>query len=186
MRRRKKNGEVVGAILAIFALAVLGKILPNKQAVDGIFSLLAIAGAVFLIVALGIIIYRIKKRRKIRERLLAAGTDNPMQLTPIQYERFCAALLENNGWKTQLTSRTGDYGADIVATKGTIKMVVQCKQWTNSVGIKAVQEIHAAISYYKANKAVVVSTTGYTHAARKLASNTGVMLLGHEDLARGF
>ncbi|WP_077272777.1 restriction endonuclease [Acidithiobacillus caldus] len=186
MRRRKKNNGAIGVVLFIFAIFVFGKILSNKQDVNGILILLAFAAIVFIFVFSVITFYRIHKRKELKERLLAAGTDNPMQLTPIQYEKFCAALLENNGWTTELTSRVGDYGADIVATKGTEKVVVQCKQWTKSVGVKAVQEVHSAISYYKADKGIVVSTAGYTHAARKLALNTGIILLSHNDLARGF
>ena len=62
------------------------------------------------------------------------------------------------------------------------KMVIQCKQWSKSVGVKAVQEAHTAISYYRASQAIVVTTTGYTHAAKDLAKSTGVRLLSHTDL----
>lgn len=122
------------------------------------------------------------RRGKLRIALLAAGVANPLQLSPKQYEQFCAALLSNNGWNARLTGKSGDFGADVVATKEDQVLVIQCKQWTQSVGIRAVQEAHAALSHYHATHAAVVTTTGYTAAARSLAKSTGVRLLSHADL----
>ena len=139
---------------------------------------------VVVIIAVSSALIRQRRRAKMRALLLAAGTANPMQLTPEQYEQFCAALLENNGWNIRLTAQTRDFGADIIAHKNGQKMVVQCKQWSKPVGIKAVQEAYAAMSYYHATRAVVVTTTGYTAAAMDLSRRTGVKLLGHEDLTR--
>ncbi|WP_278667739.1 restriction endonuclease [Acidithiobacillus ferriphilus] len=184
MRRRKKKNETVGLIFAIIALFLIVKIISDKTFLEGIISLIGIAIFGLLLIVVVIFGYRLNRRAKIKMKLLAAGSDNPMQLTPNQYEEFCAALLENNGWSTQVTSRSSDYGADIIATKGSVRIVVQCKQWSGSVGVKAVQEVHTAISYYNANKAIVITTSKYTHAAKKLAASTGVSLLTHEDLAK--
>jgi restriction system protein len=185
-RSRKKNNELFISVIVLIGLLLFGKILSHKNLVYGIFHVFIIAIAIMLVFSVLILLYRQHQKARMRDMLLAAGADNPMQLTPEKYEKFCSALLENNGWRTTTTIRTGDYGADIVATKMDQKIVVQCKQWSKSVGIKAVQEAHAALSYYKANKALVVSTSGYTAAAKNLSRSTGVMLLSHEDLTRDF
>lgn len=123
------------------------------------------------------------KKREVTRALLDMGATNPMQLSPHQYEQLCGALLEKNGWKVQYTSRTGDQGADLIAEKPGQRVVIQCKQWSSSVRVKAVQEVHSACSYYTANKGFVVSTAGYTSGAKDLAKKVGVALLSHADLS---
>lgn len=66
------------------------------------------------------------------------------RMDPLDSERHCAILLENGGWTTRLTPATGDQGADVVAEKEGIRMVVQCKLYSQPVGNKAVQEVFAA------------------------------------------
>lgn len=130
--------------------------------------------------------YKKKKRDELlRELLFNTGKRNPMDLTPEQFEHFCAELLRRHGWKVSVTQQSKDFGADIIAKKNGKLLAVQCKQWSNSVGISAVQEIHSAKSYYKAHYAMVVSTAKYTSSARKLARETNVVLCSWEDLLSG-
>lgn len=180
MPRRKMKGstsEAIGALIILGALFGLIKILYAIGG-DGVLLILFVAAGIVI----ARLLWKAKRKSKIRSALLGAGTENPMQLTPGQYENFCAALLENNGWTTKMTKSSGDFGADIIAVKGNKKSVIQCKQWSKSVGVKAVQEAHTAMSYYHANIAIVVTTTGYTYAAKDLAKSTGVRLLKHTDL----
>ncbi|NEU13621.1 restriction endonuclease [Methylobacterium sp. BTF04] len=100
----------------------------------------------------------------------------------IAYERYCAARLREAGWTARATQASGDQGADIVAEHAGVRLVVQCKRYGKPVGNAAVQEIAAALRYWSADMAVVVSNAGFTPAARKLAAATGVMLLHHDDL----
>ncbi|GJE58192.1 restriction endonuclease [Methylobacterium trifolii] len=100
----------------------------------------------------------------------------------IGYERFCAGRLAQGGWRTHATPASGDQGADIVATRGRTRLVVQCKRLGRPVGNAAVQEAAAARRYWSGDVAAVVSNAGFTSAARKLAAATGVLLLHHDDL----
>lgn len=104
-------------------------------------------------------------------------------LTPIQFEKYCGILLNDNGWRVEYTAITGDYGADIIATKNGVKMVVQCKHYTGNVGVSAVQEAFSAMSYYHAKKAcVVASRGGFTKSAKSLAMRTGVKVIDPSNL----
>ncbi|MFT9095912.1 MAG: restriction endonuclease [Gluconobacter cerinus] len=105
------------------------------------------------------------------------------QMDPFDYERHCALLLEQAGWQARVTQASGDQGADIIATKGGRKIVVQCKLYSQPVGNKAVQEIYTAKQHQQADEAIVVSNAGYTIPARQLAATTGVHLLHHQELA---
>ncbi len=101
----------------------------------------------------------------------------------IAYERYCAARLREAGWNARATPASGDQGADIVAEHGGVRLVVQCKRYGKPVGNAAVQEIAAALPYWSADMAAVVSNAGFTPAARRLAAATGVELLHHDELA---
>jgi restriction system protein len=101
----------------------------------------------------------------------------------LDYERFCAARLAEAGWRAHRTPATGDQGADIVAVRDGLRLVVQCKRLSKPVGNAAVQEAAAAQRYWAGDRAAVVSNAGFTPAARRLATATGVLLLHHDALA---
>ena len=115
---------------------------------------------------------------------IASQIDYDGSMSPLEYEHYCSRLLNGAGWNTSVTQASGDQGADIIATKDTKRVVIQCKQYGTPVGNFAVQEIAAARSHYKANVAVVVSTAGYTSSAKQLAATNDVHLLHHSDLLK--
>lgn len=94
----------------------------------------------------------------------------------LAFERYAASLLSKNGYRTTVTQGSGDFGADVIASKDGSKYVVQCKKYAQNVGIKAVQEIYAAKVHYKADYAVVLTNAYFTPAAQKLAGETNVIL----------
>ncbi len=101
----------------------------------------------------------------------------------IAYERFCAQLLQQAGWRARPTQASGDQGCDVVAERDGFRLVIQCKRYGRPVGNAAVQEAAAAALHWSADMAAVVSNAGFTPAARKLAGTTGVRLLHHDALA---
>lgn len=100
----------------------------------------------------------------------------------LDYERYCAERLTRAGWRTHRTPASGDQGADIVAVQDGLRLVVQCKRLSKPVGNAAVQEAAAALRYWDGDRAAVVSNAGFTPAARRLATATGVLLMHHEAL----
>lgn len=105
------------------------------------------------------------------------------RMEPLDYERYCAHILQKAGWRTTLTPTGSDQGADIIATRNTIKLIVQCKLYSRPVGNKAVQEVFTACKHQRGQLAAVVSNAGYTRHARQLAASTGVYLLHHHQLS---
>jgi hypothetical protein len=115
----------------------------------------------------------------------AAGEAEPISeetLTPWEYERLCARLLADAGWNAETTSGSGDQGVDVLATRGGIRLVLQCKLYSKPVGNKAVQEAVAARGHERAQASAVVSNASYTRAAEDLALTNGVALLHHSEL----
>jgi len=103
-------------------------------------------------------------------------------MTPVEYEHYCAALLREKGWDSKVTKASGDQGVDIIATRGRLKIAVQCKLYAKPVGNKAVQEIRTGVEFVEADYGVVVAPKGFTRSAKELASKTGVMLMHHSEL----
>lgn len=103
---------------------------------------------------------------------------------PYEYERWCAGQLRKAGWSAEATKAAADQGVDVVASRGGLKVALQCKLHSNAVGNKAIQEVHAAAAFIDATHAAVVAPADYTRAARQLAGKLGVLLLHHTQLAR--
>jgi restriction system protein len=73
--------------------------------------------------------------------------------------------------------KSGDFGADIIA-RGFLfsKIVVQCKNYSHPVGVRAVQEVNAARRYYGASRAAVATNNTFTKQAIELAKKCEVEL----------
>jgi len=109
-------------------------------------------------------------------------TEYSDEFTPREFENFCAELLESQGWKVQLGKGTQDQGVDILCEKDGERVCIQCKQYSQPVGNKAVQEVYAGMKFSGANKAAVVSNATFTPSARQLASTNKVLLLHYDEL----
>lgn len=103
-------------------------------------------------------------------------------LDPIQFEHYCADLLNSTGWNARVTQASGDQGIDVIAQHGNVKAVFQCKKYSQPVGNAAVQEIIAGKAFEQAHVAAVVTNATYTTSAKQLASTTGVHLLHFSEV----
>jgi restriction system protein len=103
-------------------------------------------------------------------------------MTPHEFETFCAEQLRHAGWDARVTMQSRDQGVDVIAEKSGVRVVVQCKLYFRPVGNKAVQEIAAARTHEQADYGVVVSNNRYTQDAEQLASTNKILLLHYTDL----
>jgi restriction system protein len=131
------------------------------------------------------------RRARIEERIDAKARAQPLPSARparpaagkgIDFERQCQQILAGRGWSARLTPASGDQGADIIAEKQGMSIVLQCKLYARPVGNKAVQEVAAARTFYDAGFAAVVSNADYTEAARRLARRNEILLLHIDDL----
>lgn len=105
-------------------------------------------------------------------------------MTPSEFEIFCADQLRQSGWNARVTRQSRDQGVDVVAEKAGVRVVLQCKLYSRPVGNKAVQEVAAGKAHEQAHCGAVVTNSRYTSAAEQLASTNGVLLLHYSDLVR--
>lgn len=105
------------------------------------------------------------------------GIEFEKQLIAEISEKFPTARIEP-------TPVTGDQGADVILILGGVKIVIQAKKYTGVVGNAAVQEVFAAMQFYDADYAMVVTNSRYTVAAQTLATKIGVQLATTGDYLR--
>lgn len=98
------------------------------------------------------------------------------------YEYHVKEELESNGWNARVIGGSGDQGIDIIATKSNIKLAIQCKNWKNTVGNRAVQEIYSGKIHVAADFAVVITSSSYTPKAYELAHTTRVVLIHTNEI----
>ena len=100
----------------------------------------------------------------------------------VQFEQYIISLLKKEGYTNVRPTRAS--GVDITAEKDGLKCAIQCKRYHNNVPINAIQEIKSGKTYYRCDKAMVITNSYYTQNAKNLASRTGVQLLDRDDLIR--
>ncbi|HLH07890.1 MAG TPA: restriction endonuclease [Terriglobales bacterium] len=104
------------------------------------------------------------------------------EMSPSEFEAFCAEELRRNGWQARVTLQSRDQGVDVIAEKNGIRVVLQCKLYSSPVGNHAVQEAAAARAHEQAHFGIVVSNHRYTEPAQQLAATNGILLLHYRDL----
>ena len=124
-----------------------------------------------------------KEDREEERRLKSFGFGNVGSLSGAEFELAIALYLRTVGFeKVETTPASGDFGADLLISHGRKKIVVQCKRWSATVGVTAVQEVHSAKSHYRANEAWVITSSTFTQPAKDLAKTTKVRLFDWQDI----
>jgi restriction system protein len=91
----------------------------------------------------------------------------------VQFENEVADLLRQLGHDVQTTPHSGDEGVDLILDRETI---IQCKAHSKPVSPGTVRELLGAKAYFKAGKAILISTNGCTSGAKDFAEKTGIEL----------
>ncbi|MEH7248235.1 restriction endonuclease [Neobacillus niacini] len=174
-RRTKKQQKKVEAGMQLILLLVGGTTWFLTQQLYPALISVVVAMIVIIVVAAFI-------RKREKERLRNSGIADIDRMNGIEFEHYLKELYQSRGYTAEVTSASGDYGADLLLKKDGRKIVVQAKRYAKDVGIKAVQEVMGAKSYYRAEEARVVSNSYFTKAARELAAKGQVMLVNRDEL----
>lgn len=117
-----------------------------------------------------------------QRRFGAAQAAELDQLSGVEFEEFLAGLFRAQGYGAELTSTSGDYGADLILSKDGHRIAVQAKRYVGSVGVAAVQEALSGQAYYQCDTAWVIATGAFTPNALELAEKSGVKMIGRSDI----
>lgn len=127
-------------------------------------------------------------KRKSRKRQ-AAST----QAKGVAFEELCLDLVRAMGFSATTTSATADGGIDIIATSTqplfSGKYIIQCKDWSNTVGEPVVRDLYGVVHAESANKGILITTSKLTKAAQRFAEGKPLELIDGEqfnDLLRQY
>lgn len=132
----------------------------------------------------------IKKGRILdfKNSLLRTSTSYSLTINDIdlmsghEFEGFIAELFREMGYQTQVTQASGDQGIDVLAQKDGIKIGIQAKCYSGTVGNSAVQEVVAGKNYYNCDRVMVITNNFFTNAAKELAQKNNVILWDRNTL----
>ncbi|WP_232780333.1 restriction endonuclease [Candidatus Stoquefichus sp. SB1] len=94
----------------------------------------------------------------------------------LEFEVFLSTLLNKIGYKSYITQKSNDFGADIIAEKDNIKYAIQCKFYSSPIGVSAIQEVLGGKEYYNCNIGIVATNSSFTRQAIELSSKSNVVL----------
>ena len=101
------------------------------------------------------------------------------RLTGTQFEEFVVQLLNANGYSdSYVTGKAGDQGGDVKTTYGDETIIIQAKNYSidKKVRNNAVQQVHASIPWYDADRGIVITNTYFSASAKEIASVLNITL----------
>lgn len=121
----------------------------------------------------------VERHRRKWER---AGIDRYDVLGGHAFEHRVAEVFRSFGWHVHVTPGSGDFGADLVMTRERERVCVQAKRYSGRVGRAAVAEAVSSLPHYGGTRAMVVTNSSFTPAARLTASKWNVELVDRSRL----
>ena len=100
----------------------------------------------------------------------------------LKFENLCFQKLRAQGWEVKQTPVSGDQGVDLIASMNDLRLCIQCKDHQKAIGNKAVQEVYAGKKYWLGTHSILISRSGFTKSAQKLAASSGVILINEFEI----
>lgn len=124
------------------------------------------------------------KERRLLKMVAKSGIHDIDRMDGYQFEMYLKALLMELGYKSEVTKKSNDFGADLVMNKNGSRVVIQAKRYgiKNRVSISAVQQVYSSMPMYKASESWVMTNSMFTKSAVTLAKACNVKLYDREQL----
>lgn len=101
-------------------------------------------------------------------------------MNPRQFEEFVCEHFRQQGYKTELTAYSNDYGIDGFAIKGKQKIAIQSKMYghtTRKINRQMVMELHGAKDFFDCTKAVIATDGIFLQDALVVAEKLKIEIL---------
>jgi restriction system protein len=113
----------------------------------------------------------------VQEKLKKANIHEIDKMSGTMFERYLEQFFKRQVWQVKRTGGKGDYGADLILSSATKKVVIQAKRWKKNVGYEAIQQDYTSKDVYKCQEAMVITNNGFTEQAKDGAKRLGVKSL---------
>lgn len=102
-----------------------------------------------------------------------------------QFEQEVARVFRLHGYKANVTKGSGDGGVDIILKKDGKTLIVQCKHYQNPLGPEAIRALWGCKDDFKAEKVIMIASSGLTQASRDFVNNKPeYLVLNLDDIIR--
>jgi HJR/Mrr/RecB family endonuclease len=91
--------------------------------------------------------------------------DDIRRLSPYQFEQLVGKYYKKKGYRVKVSTGSGDKGVDVHAKSSSEYIVVQVKKYHKDLGCSVVQRTSGACLEFDADKAVVVTSSGFSDSA---------------------
>lgn len=97
---------------------------------------------------------------------------NFKNLTGDEFEDYVVKLYRKKGYRVYKTPKGPDDGVDLIAKKGKISIVIQCKNWEQKVGNGDILKTAGAREMKHATYALVITSSQFTQPAKDVLKKT--------------
>lgn len=163
--------------IPILLLVVMMMLSYPDYTIEKFTYMVLVCFAVYIVI---LILWKVNYRRM----LAGASIERIDKMSGEEFEDYLALLYRKHGFEVKTTPKTCDFGADLIVTdkkKGT-KVCVQAKRYRNLVGEAAVQQTLSGWQYYDCDKAMIITNSHYTDAAKALAKKVGIIMIDRYSL----
>jgi hypothetical protein len=102
-----------------------------------------------------------------------------------QFEELVGRAYQGQGYQVLPTAHGADGGIDLILTRGTERIFVQCKHWRSSqVGVQVARELFGLVSAHQATWGVVATSGRFTAEAKEFAHHARLTLLDGPAVAQ--
>lgn len=109
------------------------------------------------------------------------------RLDPYDFEQEVAKWFRLQGYKANVTQKSGDGGVDIVLYKDNkLFAYVQCKHYKSQVPVGVCRELYGVMQMNKVEKGFIVALNGMTSGATDIARKCGLEIITAKNLADTF
>jgi len=98
------------------------------------------------------------------------------------FESYVSKILESQGYYTELTPPTNDFGIDIIAKIDETKIAIQVKRHSSKISRRAISDAVTGKEYYNCDKAMVITNNYFTSSAIEIAQKTDCILVDRRGL----
>lgn len=111
---------------------------------------------------------------------------NFSEMTGYEFEDYISDVLEHYGFSISKTSYSHDGGIDLLATYDKPlfagKYIIQCKNWTGTVGQPEVRDLFGVVTSERANKGILITPSDFTEQAYEFAKGKNIELVNGRTL----
>lgn len=98
-------------------------------------------------------------------------------LDGVGFERGVARIYREKGFEVEFTPRTKDQGVDLILKRNNAVSIVQCKAYTNNVGVSAVRELAGVrASWPHAEEVILATLFDFSSEAKSFATQHNIQL----------